>query len=314
MARLQVNHALTPDDVAEVMRRQAMVKELNLTSIDGRLAVGAMIVQFLGLYQAVPQMLAELGKSQRDQGKLVESTLSVVDGMSGFIGATLERMAAAHKAALVVKDGGEHLVEASGRLAAYRVGAALFGMLSGAVMAYSMNQKAGAAKSEGDTEAAGGYTYSSGAGVGLFATSSFAATDAIAKGAVSRAIGKHVLLRLAGVVATEAAVAGAAATVVSIVSGVGLALLAAGVAAYVYAVVNERDSYMRWAGRCYFGKDTVKRFESVSAEERWLMAIDYETDTQEDVRRKALQYPDRGRNSPPPSDPMNDGLGGGLML
>lgn len=314
MARLQVNHALTPDDVAEVMRRQSMVKELNLTSIDGRLAVGAMIVQFLGLYQAVPQMLAELGKSQRDQAKLVESTLSVVDGMSGFIGATLERMAAAHKAALVVKDGGEHLVEASGRLAAYRVGAALFGMLSGAIMAYSMNQKADGARNEGDRRAAQSYLLSSVMGGGLVLTSGITAADAITKGTVTRAIGKHVLLRLAGVVATEAAVAGAAATVVSIVSGVGLALLVAGVAAYVYAVVTERDSYMRWAGRCYFGKDTVKRFESASAEENWLLAIDYEIDTQEDVRRKAQQYPDPGRSSPPPSIPMVDGLGGGLML
>lgn len=129
MHRLQVDQPLTPQEVAQVMRRQAVKKELGLNSVDGRLAMGAMLVQFLGLYQGVPQLLTELNKSQRDQDRINEAALGVADSLGGFLGASAERLAAAHKAALIVKDGGEHLVEVSARLAVLRTAAALTGCL-----------------------------------------------------------------------------------------------------------------------------------------------------------------------------------------
>lgn len=175
-----------------------------------------------------------------------------------------------------------------------------------------MAKKAEGAGKEGDVAAHRGYLTSSFAFKGTVVTSGIAGADATTKGLVSRAIAKHIILRVAGSLATEAAVAAAASTVVSVVSGVGLVLLLVGIGGYIYAVVSERDSYERWAGRCYFSKDTAKRFEKASAEEAWLMAIDYEVETQEEVRRKALQYPDLGRDQPPPSNPMGDGWGGGM--
>ncbi|MDP9901884.1 T6SS effector BTH_I2691 family protein [Variovorax ginsengisoli] len=300
-ARLNRTHALTPEEVAEVMRRQATQKDLGLTTIDGRLAVGAMIVQFLGLYQGVPQLLSELNKSQRDQDKLAEAALGVADSVGGFVGAAAERLAAAHKSSLLMRAaGGEELVEASTRIAVLRTAAAITGVLGAGINAYLMALKAEGAQKEGDANSGAGYIYSSRLFVGIGVSNGIMAADAATKGMVTRAIAKHVVLRLAGAAATEAAVAGTAGVVASVVSGVGIVLLVAGVATYVYAVVSERDSYMRWAGRCYFGKDTVKRFGKASEEEAWLLAIEYETDTQEDVRRKAQAHPDPGRGESAP--------------
>ena len=57
------------------------------------------------------------------------------------------------------------------------------------------------------------------------------------------------LARTLGMVATEAEVASAT-------SGVGLVILAIGIAAIVVANLLERDSLERWAGGCYFGNDS----------------------------------------------------------
>lgn len=312
--RLPASEALTPAEVAEVMGRQNTVKELNLNSIDGRLALGALVVQGLGLYQGVPQLLAELNRSQHNQDRINEAAIGVVDSLGGFVGASAERWASAHKAGLLLKPGGEHLVEASARLAVLRTTAAVTGMLGAAITVYLMGKKADGAKAEGDGLSNIGYRASSNAGIALLVTSGITTADAAAKQIASRAIARHVVLRLAGVVATEAAVAGAASTVAVLVSGVGLVLMLAAIGGYVYAAVSERDSYQRWAGRCYFGKDTAKRFATAADEQHGLMAIDYEAETQEEVRRKAQHYPDPGRDALAPlGNPMGDGWGGGAM-
>ncbi|WP_295538400.1 hypothetical protein, partial [uncultured Pseudacidovorax sp.] len=304
---------LTPAQVAEVMVRQTTIKELNLNSVEGRLALGAMVVQGLGLYQGIPQLLAELNKSRRDQDKINEAAIGVLDSLGGFVGASAELWASAHKASLLLKPGGEHLVEASGRLAVLRTTAAVTGMLGAMITYHMMGKKADGARAEGDKLSTIGYRVSSYAGGMLLFTSGIATADAAAKQIASRAIARHVVLRLAGVVATEAAVAGAAGTVAAVVSGVGLVLMLVAIGGYVYATVNERDSYQRWAGRCYFGNDDVKRFATAADEQHWLMAIEYEADAQGEVMRKAQQYPDPGRDAIAPwGNPMGDGWGGGL--
>ncbi|MEJ8856937.1 T6SS effector BTH_I2691 family protein [Variovorax robiniae] len=288
---LPVKQALTPAQVAQVMERQAVAKELRLTSVEGRVAMGAMLVQALGLYQGVPQLLGELNKSERDQDKIEDAAIGVLDSMGGFVGATCEGLAAVYKSSLLMKQGGAQLVEISTELTVLRTAAALTGMLGAAITVYSMGKKADAAQVEGDSQSAFGYRLSSQMGRALLATGGIAAVDAVAQKVASRTIARLVLLRVAGTVATEAAVAGAAGTVASVVSGLGLVLMLVAVGGYIYGVVNERDSHQRWAGRCYFGKDTDKRFETARAEEGWLMAIEYEADAQEDVRRKSQQYP-----------------------
>ena len=145
-------------------------------------------------------------------------------------------------------------------------------------------------------------------------TSGITTADAAAKQIASRAIARHVVLRLAGVVATEAAVAGAASIRTRPTPDTNTATVLAAIGGYVYAAVSERDSYQRWAGRCYFGKDTAKRFATAADEQHGLMAIDYEAETQEEVRRKAQHYPDPGRDALAPlGNPMGDGWGGGAM-
>ncbi|WP_153012955.1 T6SS effector BTH_I2691 family protein [Pseudacidovorax intermedius] len=313
-ARLPVSEPLTPAQVAEVMVRQTTIKELNLNSVEGRLALGAMVVQGLGLYQGIPQLLAELNKSQRDQDKINEAAIGVLDSLGGFVGASAELWASAHKANLLLKPGGEHLVEASGRLAVLRTTAAVTGMLGAVITFYLMGKKADGAKAEGDEQSFKGYKTSSVAGLLLIATGGVSVADAAAKQIASRAIARHVVLRMAGAVATEAAIAGAAGTVAAVVSGVGLVLMLVAIGGYVYATVNERDSYQRWAGRCYFGNDGVKRFATAADEQHWLMAIEYEADAQNELMRKAQKYPDPGRDVPAPlGNPMGDGWGGGAI-
>ncbi|MDH6168429.1 hypothetical protein M2282_003582 [Variovorax boronicumulans] len=304
----------TAAEVVAVLERQAIKKELGFNSIDGRLAISAMGVQALGLYQGIPKLLAELDKADRDQGKLNEAVMGVADSTSGLLGAAAEVWASQHKAALLMKEGGEHLAVVSTKLAVLRTFAAATGVAGSVFAVIFMAKKAGDAGKAGDAEAMLGYRYSQFSFVVTGATGTVATVDALAKGAATRGVARFVLTRVAGAVAAEAAVAaGAGAVVASAITGVGLILLLVGLAAYVYAEVSKRNEYQRWAGRSYFGKDKSDpqlkddgvnkeaRFRNLKEEQNWLAALYYETENASEIA-ESNKREQRGKEAPRRSD------------
>lgn len=289
--RLDLKGAQTPKQVAAVLAHQATLDALSANSVDGRLAIAAMGVQALGLYQGIPKLLAELDKRDRDQEKLNEATLGVVDSMSGLLGAAAEVWASQHKATLMMKPGGEHLAVVSTKLAVLRTFAGFTGVAGSVFAVVSMGKKSAGAERVGDAEATWGYMVSGGLFAATGATGTFATANALTKGAASRGIVRFVLTRAVGAIAAEAAVAASVGAVVaSTISGIGLILLLVGLAAYVYAEVSKRDEYQRWAGRSYFGKDKLDpmlkegdvnrqaKFRNLREEQNWLAALYYETE------------------------------------
>ncbi len=255
--------ALTVDEVASVMGKHATLEELKLNSVDGRLAVGSMVVQLLGLIQAVPQLIDAINQRERNSGKVTEAGLSTADSLLGLVGGALEKMAASEKAALMLREGGLELAETSRKVAMLRAGAAVTGMLGGGITAALMARKAGEAGGQGDTTSYFMYRASMLTSGATMLTSGVVAADLVTSRAVSAAIGRHALMRIAGLVATEAAATAAAG---SIISGAGVVLLLGTIAFAVLASVFERDHYMRWAGRSYFGKDEENKFKTAGAE------------------------------------------------
>jgi len=249
-----VNAVTTTESAIERVQQYRKIEAANLLAegrIDQRLGIGGMIVQAIGLYQALPTLFKELngpgGATLRD------AALSVADGVSGFTGATADMLAGAHKAALMDQAAGKQLIQMSTKLAVLKTVAGLAGVAGGALNAVMSAYKAGGAKEEGDTAALGGYAIAAIMFTGTSVTSAIAAGDAASGTAVSRFIARRVLLRAAGVVAAEA-LAAATATVAAVVSGIGLILLIVGIGSTVFAIVTTRTELQRWASRSYFGK------------------------------------------------------------
>lgn len=270
-----VNAVTTTESAIERVQQYRKIEAANLLAegrIDQRLGIGGMIVQAIGLYQALPTLFKELngpgGATLRD------AALSVADGVSGFTGATADMLAGAHKAALMDQAAGKQLIQMSTKLAVLKTVAGLAGVAGGALNAVMSAYKAQGAKEEGDTAAMWGYRIAVVGFSGTIVTSGLVAADAASKGAVNRMIARRVLLRAAGAVAADV-LAASVATVASVVSGVGLVLLVVGIGTTVFAIVTTRTELQRWAARSYFGKGggDKPQFKTAAEEEAELAKV-----------------------------------------
>lgn len=260
----------TTESALERVLQHRKIEAANLLAdghIDQRLGIGGMIVQAIGLYQAVPLLFKELngpgGKALRD------AALSVADGISGFTGATADMLAGAHKLALMKQAAGKQLIQMSTKLAVLKTVAGLTGVAGGALNAVMSAYKAEGADKEGDTAAYVGYTTAQWMFGGTIITSGVTVGDAASGAAVSRLIARRVLLRAAGAVTAEV-LAASVATVAAVVSGIGLVLLIAGIGATVFAIVTTRTELQRWTARSYFGKESTAeapRFKTAAEED-----------------------------------------------
>ncbi|MBJ2159867.1 T6SS effector BTH_I2691 family protein [Variovorax sp. IB41] len=268
-----LNAVVTTESAVERVQQYRKIEAANLVAegrIDQRLGIGGMIVQAIGLYQALPVLFKELNGPGGE--KLRDAALSVADGVSGFTGATADMLAGAHKAALMEQAAGRQLIQMSTKLAVLKTVAGLAGVAGGALNAVMSAYKAEGAEKEGDTAAFVGYRTAQWTFIGTSFTSAYVAGDAASGAAISRFIARRVVLRAAGVVAAEA-LAATAGTVAAVVSGVGLVLLIVGIGATVFAIVTTRTELQRWAARSYFGKDSgeAPRFKSAAEEDAELV-------------------------------------------
>lgn len=250
-------------------------------SVDGRLAIGSMVVQGLGLLKA----LADYEKAGTDADKKFDAVLSLADGASGFLGGFFELGAAGWEARLVLTQGAA-ATETSVMLAGLRglaYGMGLAGNVVNAWIAYRLSEKL---EKDGNVELSK-IMQMSGALFGLGAAPLLlAAADQFAKAAIRRGLiagGGLVTRQLAKIVAIRLGTAAVGLTF----PGVGWALTVVAVGQTIYVVVNTPTPFQTWLKSSYFGKPDsgVRKRGSWSEEEADLKKMQADTPVPEEAKR-----------------------------
>lgn len=225
----------------------AQIRAISM-SLDGRLAIGSIIVQGIGLIDGLKDLeKARTAKEVRD------AWYGIYDSTAGVLGGLLEMWAVAAQASTLAKAG-QHAVAKSLGIASLRFVANIVGAAGGAVNAASNWANAEEAQKRGDLQAAHFYTYSSAAFVGTIFTGGAIAAGYMADTLVARQVGGAVVRTIAlrvGAAGALGVVGGTALTV----SGIGLVLLGAGIAFELTAIALTPTPMQRWMSRSYFGKD-----------------------------------------------------------
>lgn len=216
--------------------------------LDGRLAIGSVLVQGLGLINA----LYALKKAGTDQ-EVRDAWYGILDSTAGTLGGLFEMWAIAAQAS-VLAQAGKEAVEKSLRLMALRIIANVAGAAGGLVNMAGSFAKARDSRGQADHFVSGLYTISGVAFGGTFVAGASVAVGLGADTLVARGVGgavvRGVAVRLgaSGVLAT---IGGTALTV----SGIGLVLLGVGMAFQIWAIASTPTPVQRWLSRSYFGKD-----------------------------------------------------------
>ena len=229
----------------------ADLRAMTLT-LEGRLAIGSIIVQGIGLVNGLGA-LAD-AKTQKD---VRDAWYGIYDSTAGAMGGLLELWAVAVNSRAVVQAGAQGAAR-SVPLAALRFAGNIAGAAGGAVNAAAAFAKAEDAKASGNKEIAELYRYSGRAFMGTAATSTVVGVGIAADWVVARQVGGAVVQRAATAVAVRLGAQGTAAFLGLSVSGWGLVLLGAGVIFQVGAIVLTPTPLQKWMGRSYFGKGDDK--------------------------------------------------------
>lgn len=241
--------------VRETLYSGAGLQAKTLTlSIPGRLALGSVLVQGLGLING----LYALKQAGTDK-EVRDAWYGIYDSTAGTMGGLLETWAVAREASKMALTGaaikaGEQAIAKSVSIGALKVLGNLAGAFGGAVNAAGAWAKAKDAEQLGDERVANtsyGAALAFGGTVvsGMAAGAGIAADTLVARGIGGAAV-EAIALRVgaSGVLAT---VGGTALTV----SGIGLVLLGVGVACQIGAVALTPTPIQRWLSRSYFGHD-----------------------------------------------------------
>jgi hypothetical protein len=210
-------------------------------SLEGRLAIGSIIVQGIGLVNGL-KALDKAGTAK----ELRDAWYGICDSTAGVLGGLTEMMAVAVQASMIAKVG-EAAAAKSLSIALLRATANLAGAAGGVVNTVSSWAKAEDSVKDGDMRVAYLYKTSGYMFAGTAITSSTLALVGVAETLVVRGVGGAALTRIA-------AVGGAEILGLSI-SGYGLLLLGAGVVFQVGAIAMTPTPMQRWLSRSYFGQD-----------------------------------------------------------
>ncbi len=223
-------------------------------SVPGRLAIGSVLVQGLGLING----LYALKQAGTDK-EVRDAWYGIYDSTAGTVGGLLETWAVAREASKLALTGaavkaGEQAIAKSVSIGALKVLGNLAGAAGGAVNAVGAWAKAGDSEQSGDIRVANAYFGSALAFGGTFISGMATGAGALADTLVARGLGGAVVETIAlrvGASGVLATIGGTALTV----SGIGLVLLGVGVACQIGAVALTPTPIQRWLSRSYFGQN-----------------------------------------------------------
>jgi hypothetical protein len=219
-----------------------------MMSIDGRLAIGSMIVQGLGVWSAMGAYIS----SGNDPTVRRDEWLNIANGSVCFLGGFLEFSTAAWEARLLIVAG-ESGVKASALASAMR--GAAFGMAFAAniLSAWISFRDAEKLKEKGHSKSlvnlmklSGITFFAGGLPLGLVAAD-YAIKAAIKAGVISS--GNLIAQHLGKVAAARLGTAMIGLTV----PGIGWALTIIAVGQTIYVVMNMSGPAQHWLSGCYFG-------------------------------------------------------------
>lgn len=220
--------------------------------IEGRLALGVMFVQGLGLVSGLKAI-----KEDKNAEHMRIAWYGLYDSTAGVLGGLMETWAVARSASIIATVGeqaAKTVIAQSLSIGALRFAGNIGGAAGSLAVAASSWARSDKAKEIGDMNAAkayerAGYLFS-GLAINQLVTAIGAGADTLAARGVGGAVVESIALRV-GATGVLAEVGGVALTV----SGIGLVLLAAGIAFQVGAVALTPSDIQRWVSRSYFGKD-----------------------------------------------------------
>ena len=216
--------------------------------MDGRLAIGSIIVQGIGLVNG----LEALGNA-KDEKAVRDAWYGIYDSTAGTMGGLLEMWAVAANSRVLVQLGAQGAAQ-SLPLGALRFAGNIAGAAGGAINAVAAFAKAGDAEAAGDNRVAVLYYSSSAAFILTFGTSALLGlgfgADTLAARGLGGVAARSIALRFGA--------AGTAEVLGLSISGWGLLLLGAGVLFQVGATVITPTPIQKWASRSYFGKGDDK--------------------------------------------------------
>jgi hypothetical protein len=219
-------------------------------SVEGKLAFGCVIIQIIGLINAINTV-----RSATDAQKLRDGWFGVYDSGAGLLGG-LFQMGEMGVRAYHTNKVGETVANASRRLAALKFASNIAGMAGGTINAFAMWVKSGEAAERGDRASyhlylGSGFMFGGTALTSVALTVGGLAETAVARGTTSTIV-RTIAVR-SGTASTAALVRVGAAGLT--VSGIGLVLLGLGIVVQIGAVALTPSDVQRWVGRSYFGVD-----------------------------------------------------------
>ena len=235
------------------------------------LAVGTMMTNAIGLWLCLSKI-----QDSQDANEIRYAWFGVGDSTAGIVGGLLELWAISDtgKALKAATPGttSELVTAHSGVLTGLRMGVALAGAVAGILNGYVNWAKSGNAKNSSDIAVAYLYWTSGSAFHGTAVTSTGVAASLwlvrafgrVEEGAAVRA-GTRAIVRFA--VRRGGTAAGAAALGLTL-TGVGWALLAAGLIFEAGAIILTPTDMQKWARRTRFGQRKAERFKSWEEEEK----------------------------------------------
>ncbi|WP_341887457.1 T6SS effector BTH_I2691 family protein [Variovorax sp. YR752] len=274
----------------EAMRAPSLVMgslKQGALSLDGRLAVGSMIAQGLGIVHGLGNY--NKAKEEGDAQKIRDAQLSLADGAAGFAGGFLELAGAVWEARLITTVG-EAGARASPLLSFVRglaFGAGAAGNAVNAVMAF----RAAAVQEEKGNVELGRWMYRAGilfggGGVPLSILALHSAAEAAVKRGLIWGAGEAMVSRVGTALATRALLLS--------VPGWGWLLTGIAVGHTVYVAMVTPTPFQQWLKGCYFGKPDgggVAKRDSWTAEEDALKKMQEEVMSdaeKQQKQRKAL--------------------------
>ena len=222
-------------------------------SLDGRIALGSVFVQAIGIYYTFLTI-----RNEKDAEKVRDAWLGMADSGFGAIGGLMQMITvgveAFHHAGAASTGAAESAIEKSKLIGGLRFAGAMVGVAGGAINAYAMFLQADKAKNAGNSASFQLYTLSSfmfagtavaSVAVGITALSITAVANGSVNPLLARTAARTVgvtLLRVAGVTVLSA-------------SGIGWVFLVVGVGAQLTAIALTPTEMQRWVSRSYFGRD-----------------------------------------------------------
>jgi hypothetical protein len=230
--------------VANLIRSNVLHANAVLGTIDARLAIGAMIIQTIGIWNA-----RESAMKAKDSDESFDAYLGMLDSGLGFLGGAVQLWGVAVEATI-----GRVAADKSMKLLGLRVIGGIAGVLGGIVNFVISMRSSEKQENNHNYQSSQLYFYAAIAFSGTGATSAALTVGTIAGALETRAIGGAVVRTIATRLAANAVV-GTVGGVGLTVSGIGIVLLGAGIVFQVGAIVLTPTDLQRWLGRSYFGRD-----------------------------------------------------------